>query len=463
MKNYLFLIVFIVLSSCAHKQLPKGFLGGNIFEVHHDSAIFWARSENYKELRLELWKEQVLVKSYNIKRRERHDFTFELLLKELQPDSLYIYKVFHQKNEILMNEFFTPPHKKDVKRLKFAWSGDLAGQNVCRDSRSGFPIFKSIGKHDPDFFIGLGDMIYGDSLCLEKGHFGNEQVPGNYKKSSTIEDYWAHWRYTREDTLFSQFLLDVPYYGIWDDHDVVDDFGPHQKEGKKLISKGLQAYLDYNPLYDNELYRSIKWGENVQFFILDTRRYRDSNAQKDSRNKSMLGSKQWRWFKEEILYSKAKWKFIISSVPISVPTGSNVNVKGRDGWASIGTETGYEKELRKLFSFLARNQLNDTIWLTTDVHFAQVLEYRPFKRYPDFKITEFLVGPMSANFFPKKDLDPTFKPKRLFYYAPPENLRNFDEAKRFFNFGLGELNHRNELTLKIMDGHGRMVYQQEFK
>lgn len=52
------------------------------------------------------------------------------------------------------------------------------------------------------------------------------------------------------------------------------------------------------------------------------------------------------------------------------------------------------------------------------VHFAQVLEYTPFARDPDFGFHEIIVGPLNAGPFRETDLDDSFSPERLFYYGP---------------------------------------------
>ena len=52
------------------------------------------------------------------------------------------------------------------------------------------------------------------------------------------------------------------------------------------------------------------------------------------------------------------------------------------------------------------------------VHFAQSLRYQPFGRDTDFDFHEIIVGPLNAGPFNRPDLDETFSPERLFYYAP---------------------------------------------
>ena len=47
-------------------------------------------------------------------------------------------------------------------KVKFAWGGDISGQNVCRDADEGFPLMDVINAAGPyDFFLNVGDAIYG--------------------------------------------------------------------------------------------------------------------------------------------------------------------------------------------------------------------------------------------------------------------------------------------------------------
>ena len=63
----------------------------------------------------------------------------------------------------------------------------------------------------------------------------------------------------------------------------------------------------------------------------------------------------------------------------------------------------------------------NVVWYTffaPQVHFAQVLEYTPFAKTPDFNFHEIIVGPMNAAPFRETDLDDSFSPNSLFYYGP---------------------------------------------
>ncbi len=420
-----------------------------------------------------------------------HDFTGKVFFDKLEPATSYTcYIAFSEMkpdakpnySNALQGTFHTPASDQTAQPVAFAWGGDLAGQNVCRDAKEGFPILKAINKLSLDFFVGLGDMIYADNPCLEQGMFGNKQVFGYDTPGVNLSGIWKRWKYTRADPEFKSLLSRVPYFAIWDDHEVVNDFGPHHDtrssepytEDVNLMPIGLTAFLDYNPVFEDEhdparLYRSIRWNKHVEIFFLDTRQYRDPNSLKDDPEnpKSMLSKNQLEWFKKSLKKSKATWKIIVSSVPISIPTGYPPS-NGRDGWANFDQETGFEGELRGIFRFLKDEKISQTLWITTDVHFASAFEYTPFADSPEFKIYEVITGPLQAGLYPSHNFDKTFGTKRLFFYGPDpkriftENEKEkltYQEARQYMNFGLTAVDQKGNLSTKICDVDGKVLYE----
>jgi alkaline phosphatase D len=263
----------------------------------------------------------------------------------------------------------------------------------------------------------------------------------------------------------------MPYYAVWDDHEVINDFGPLTAAG--LLPDGLQAFLDYNPIMPGKntpkrLYRSIRWGKQLELFILDSRQYRDANFAGDdaAKPKTMLGREQVVWLKEELKQSNATWKVVISSVPMSIPTGAFPDAKiGRDGWAGVGNvdaatglETGFEHELLDILKFMRDHDIGNSVWLTTDVHFAAGYRYQPFTDDAAFQVHEFASGPMSAIVLPDPGADPDLHPTQLFVHAPGSIGEvvggSYALAKSFFNFGLVDIDDQGKLTVTIINALG---------
>ena len=351
-----------------------------------------------------------------------------------------------------------------------------------------FPILKAINREKSDLFIGLGDMIYADNLCEPTGRYGNAQVPGDFIESADFENFWAHWRYKRDDAGFRKLLSRTPYYAIWDDHEVVNDFGPlHDTRdtppytaGEHLLPIGLQAYLDYNPIMPKHatpkrLYRNIRWGKHAEMFFLDNRQYRDANLQADDeeRTKTMLGREQLVWLKEKLAKSNATWKIIVSSVPIAINTGFPPEL-GRDGWANDDindnptvdgipqNETGFEYELMSIMETLRDNDAN-VLFITTDVHFAEVFRFTPFADSPDFQVHEVVIGPGNAGIFPNRNFDTTLGTESLFFFGPDSfaDVTSWEIAKKWFNYGTIEIDYHGNLVSEVKDTVGDVQYRLE--
>ena len=434
-------------------------------DVTAHTAVLWARADREGTLKVHLSG----GKHHGVERLDVHaaaDYTGQVVLSGLRPDTTYRYRVGSERGS-----FQTAPAAHDAEPVRLAFGGDVAGQNVCRDAREGFPIMETIRAQRPDVFVGLGDMIYADNACNPVGLYGNAQVLGP-GPAADLATFWAHWRYNRADGASQRLLRSTSYVGVWDDHEVVNDFGPLNDTrstppytpGVRLLPIGLDAFLDYTPIAiapntPKRLYRSLRWGKHVELFVLDTRQYRDANIAADSpdRPKTMLGREQLTWLKESLAASDATWKVIVSSVPISIPTGFPAT-GGRDGWANYDQTTGFEQELLDILRFMEQGGILNTLWLTTDVHFAEVFRYRPFPANPDFVVHELATGPLNAGIFPNAAFDTTLNPEVLFGPDPAATVTTWEQAKDGFNFGTVEVDRDGMLRAAIVNTAGQTQF-----
>jgi len=388
------------------------------------------------------------------------DLTARVPIGGLEPGVEHAYEVRCGPGPAVSGRFRTARRPSDAAAVRFVFGGDVGGQNVCRDAARGYPIFATIVDQAPDFFVALGDMIYADGACRADGALGNAQIPGP-PPALDLESFRAHWRYNRADAGTQRLLASTTYYAVWDDHEVRNDFGPgddaaSEAPERHLFEAGEAAFRDWAPVDDAApLHRQFRWGRHAEVFLLDTRGRRDVNAAPDTGRepKSLLGAAQRAWLQAGLAGSTATWKFVVSSVPMSIPTGEDA----RDGWADGGGSTGFERELVAILRQAARDRVRGLVWITTDVHFATGFRYQPFADAPDFIVHEFVSGPLAAGLFPKDDLDPTLRPVRLFFHGPAAGQapRTLDEALSWFNFGRVEVDADGRLFVSIVDGTGR--------
>jgi alkaline phosphatase D len=437
-------------------------------DVTADSAVLWARGDREGTLTVHLSGGRH-DRTDRLRFRAADDYTAQVLLTGLRPDTDYRYRIGSTRGS-----FETAPEAGDAEEVRLAFGGDIAGQNVCRDAREGFPIMDTIRTFRPDVLVGLGDMIYADNACDPVGRYGNAQIPGGFGPATDLPGFWAHWRYNRADGASQRLLARTGYVGVWDDHEVVNDFGPLSDTrstppytpGVHLLPIGLEAFIDYTPIAiapntPKRLYRSLRWGKHLELFVLDTRQYRDANSTSDSpeRPKTMLGREQLTWLKDSLSASDATWKVIVSSVPMSIPTGFPPT-GGRDGWANFDQTTGFEQELLDILRFMEVEGIRNTMWITTDVHFAEAFRYRPFSSNPGFVVYELATGPLNAGIFPIPVFDTTLNPEVLTFYAPAtaEAVTTWQEAKRWLNFGTLELDEDGALTAEIVNSAGQSQF-----
>ncbi len=435
---------------------PQGLAVG---EVTESSAVLWLRCVGQQRV-------EVAVEGKGAPRRLRfalgrdNDWTVRAPLRGLRPATAYSVAV--DCGGVVRGWFRTAPRADAAVAVRIAFGGDVGGQNVCRDVEKGYGIFARVAATEPDVFVGLGDFIYADNHCEAVGRYGNSQVPGP-GVAFDLAGFRAHWRYNRSDAAFRDFLARVPLIALWDDHEVRNDWGPRHVP-ESLHSPAMRAFVEYHPLAVVTesapiFYRSFRWGRYAELFVLDNRQYRDRNDQPDGAGKSMLGAVQLAWLKDGLARSDATWKIVVSSVPLSIPTGA---ADARDGWANGGGETGFEREATEILRFAQSRRIRNLLWITTDVHFATGFRYTPFADDSEFVVYELVTGPLNAGVFAGRAVDPTFNPERLYYWAPPtpESIDSYENALGWFNFGLIEIDEAGDLRFSLIDGFGNVVEEQ---
>jgi hypothetical protein len=162
----------------------------------------------------------------------------------------------------------------------------------------------------------------------------------------------------------------------------------------------VQAYRDYEPIRERtistpgdprtdqtyQLYFAQQWGAHSIFFNLDDRSYRDielhspgggsdTGPRADNPGRAMLGRTQLEWFKQSLLDAQAQnitWKFVAISSPIDQVGTTGGFMNGPDTIKSwIG---GYRAERNELLKFIADNQIDHVVFLTTDDHEVRINE-----------------------------------------------------------------------------------------
>lgn len=316
------------------------------------------------------------------------DHTAQFALEGLEPGTRYHYSVRLQDHgkpvQGPLASFTTAPADDDARDVLFTWGGDV-GQGLRNPPP--FPAFSAMLAQDPAFFIFNGDTIYADATTKVGG------------AAKTLPQYWAKYKQNREDGHFQALASRVPLVVNWDDHEVANDFrGPEEP----LMPIGRQAFHEYWPLSvgPERIYRSLRWGREVEVFVLDGRQYADPLDAPDGPDKSLLGREQRDWLLDGVTRSTATWKVLVTSSPLSILRSAQ---GPQDDYVS------FEHELRLILDAFRDAGVTNFVWLTADVHWGQAIEY------PERGFWEFVGSPIGAN--PRvapRPLSPTFGPQERF-------------------------------------------------
>jgi alkaline phosphatase D len=462
-------VLLLATQSAAARDVPHA-----VGDVSLDGAVVWARVAEAGTVTL----------NYRARGRDPYDlqaragadddFAVRFELSRLAPGTRYGYTLRFLPAEggvarsVGEGAFATAPPPASRTPVRFAWSGDLAGQNVCRDRDRGFPVFDALLAAGPDFFVAAGDMIYADGRCAAEGRLGNAQIENPAGPARDLDGFRRHWHYVRGDAPLRRLLAAVPYYAIWDDHEVLNNFGPEEDliwptpgaEPLRLMPLGRRAFLEQNPVRrhpddPSRIYRSVRWGRHLHLFLLDTRQYRAPAALADRgpAPKSMLGQAQREWLVRTAGASDATWRVIVSGSPLAIPAGLP---DARDGWAGGGGETGYARELRLIMDDLRSAGANNVLWLAADAHFAAFFRHR---LDDDYEFFEGVAGPLSAGVFPNAAYDRGLGSERLFMHPSGDPPAGFEGALGAFNFGLVEIDAAGTAVVRFVDARGRGLWE----
>ncbi|HXE00018.1 MAG TPA: alkaline phosphatase D family protein [Candidatus Acidoferrum sp.] len=413
-----------------------------VTEVRSAAAIVWARARSAGVVGVEVGPAGGgAMRSTLAQATAEADLIVRVPVDGLAPATRHRYQVT-QNGERVEGEFTTAPAPEQASRVTFLWSGDLGGGGHCRPADGEYRIFRTMARHPADFFLFVGDTTYADVACNKP-----DTAPGANFRASTLAEYRARHRYNREDAALQAFLRRTPVYAIWDDHEVKNDFAGTTEP---LMPIGRQAFLDYWPVAAGDdptrLYRSVRWGRLLEIFILDTRQYRSDNGLPDSSRKTMLGAAQRRWLLDALPASTATWKIMVSSVPLSVPTG---RPERRDSWSNANVfglapeqGTGFVTERDAILREFRVRGVRNLVVLAADVHHAEVIRHQPHR---EWAFHELIAGPLSATTGRPRPLDERLGPRTLFAQGG------------IYNFGEVTIDP-TQLTVRLVDDQGTVLF-----
>jgi phosphodiesterase/alkaline phosphatase D-like protein len=265
-----------------------------------------------------------------------------------------------------------------------------------------YAVLEEITSADPDLWLYIGDTIYGDDDRSGTG------------VATVRSDYHVKYKENRSDRALRDLMANVGTVSMWDDHEVTNDFAGTDPGVQVQMGEGNQAFRDYMPIREDggdseQLYRSFRWGDVAEFFLLDARQYRslsafqseatcgegecdvtgdpcsvdsdcdpfqlgqtcinigpvllpshpDCVAEINDPGRTYLGATQLQWLKDGLQNSTATFKFVMNG-----PLLSALLFQPYDRWE------GYDAERQDLLDHVTNQGIDNVIFLSTDIHAA---------------------------------------------------------------------------------------------
>ena len=268
------------------------------------------------------------------------DFTQQWKLSNLEAGKSYRVKIYARQlnneriSDSILGQFNLPPNEHETRDIKFCVVS-CHDYNRRDDYENGHKIYPSMSKLRPDFYVHTGDIEYMDK-------------PLPYAMTEELMRF--KWNRIFALPFQRSFYNNHTSYFMKDDHDIgYNDSYPGKDYGTVTFERGLEIFdLEQFPTYSKR-YKTIRWGKNLQVWIIEGRNYRSPNIMDDGPDKTIWGADQKKWFYETIENSSATFKVLITSSPILGPDKVDKN----DNLSNIK----YAHEQGEILDFI-KNQKN---------------------------------------------------------------------------------------------------------
>jgi len=420
-------VVLAVLVPPAFSQVdflfPHGFAAGDVTPT---SAVLWTRRPPPLDVAAQVSPDArfsaLAFSAEATPSAERGGF-LKFTATGLRPGTRYYFRF--QVGGTVYSEtgtFVTAPPPDSRADVRLAFSGDADSTNWSKGSGFAFGLLDALAAEALDLFLFIGDTIYADS-------------PLAAQPARTLADYRAKHLEARTVPAMQRLLRRAPVVVIWDDHEVQNDFDRETVDPARFAA-GHQAFVEAWPIAEQpegRLYRSFRYGREVEIFVLDLRSYRTRQLSKTAAcmnppggrrpdlaptlpqslrsafslvssqlsllvpaaclqaladpTRTILGAAQKAWLKERLQRSEATWKLIVSEVPMQ-----EFFALPYDRWE------GYAAERAEILRFIRGGPIRNVVWLSADMHAVLVNDVRlsTFAPAEPTGMKEVVAGPIAT-------------------------------------------------------------------
>jgi alkaline phosphatase D len=499
-------VALLLPASALAQTFTSGVTAG---EITNQSAIIWGRTADEGPVKAQVARDssfQDLVVQRPLQADDSRNNTFQTRITGLQAGRAYHYRFCPLRGPgcSSVGKFRTAPPLSLRTPIRFAYSGDETGFKQPGDPDpfwGNFKAFQSMVAENNHFNIDFGDTIYSDP-----------EVPNPPPPALGLEEKWAMYRQKLAVQNMRRVRSATGLYNHWDDHEFINDFSIPE-HGRPLYNRGVRAFRNYMPVtFSSErgIYRSFRWGKNLELFFLDERSFRSAKASANgtcdnpetgepdlaptapqntrnvfsavvpsldqpvsqacknrinSPNRTFLGKPQLSRFLNDVKTSTAIWKVVMNETPMQ-----QFYALPYDRWE------GYAYERLQLLNALQSANIDHLVFLTTDTHagFANVVRERtlsgdvapsnaPATAPTDTPYQDFIIGPVGTKPFWQEIDDVTGNPgsgqliSNAFFKPQPPNGVGMDCAQGGENSYAEVTVTRDKLQVEYKDEDGNIL------
>lgn len=251
----------------------------------------------------------------------------------------------------------------------------------CGNQDDPQPVLSLAAEQRPAAFIFLGDNIYGDTDNMD-----------------TLRNKYTRWMAQPD---FKKLDSSTTLFATWDDHDFGrNDAGkwyPYKKESKEIFMEFFKEPANSERRKHAGIYKTeyIRAGEKtIQVLLMDVRTFRSDVLLYDtaaklprdhyfytpdykphvSTDSTLLGEEQWKWLEGE-LKKQADLRLICSGSQFAI------EYNGYEAWAN------FPHEQKKMLQLIKSTKANGVLFLTGDVHYAEISRLEEPGLYPIYDVT----------------------------------------------------------------------------
>ncbi|OQW72536.1 MAG: phosphodiesterase [Proteobacteria bacterium ST_bin11] len=385
----------VALGGKAQAALPNGVAAGDVSQT---SAVLWGRSDSLGDLNFQYATDsaftQIVGSSFKTVSDPLAPVKWDV--SGLSADTTYYYRAIDSVGSQASGQFKTAAALGSTTGLRFGVSGDWRGDLLP------YPTVKNASQRNLDFFVAMGDTIYGD--VASNVNNGQQQAQSlNDFRNKHAEVYSAKGGLNG----LADLRQSTAVFATIDDHEVTNDFAGGADvsvdprfnanpagtliNDSTLYNNGIQAFQEYNPIRNElygatgdvrnagevKLYRNQTFGNDAALMVLDARSFRDTEladanpldpnsiggflASSFDPSRTMLGKQQVADLKADLLSAEQNnitWKFIAVPEPMQ-----NLGVVG-----APDRFEGYAAERTEILKFIDDNKIDNVVFLSADIH-----------------------------------------------------------------------------------------------